>query len=173
MAGLLSNIFNKRWTISDIMNVDADRQQKASSCSVHYVKNDVELVTEGIVDKFKRFFTRNKSVMNVMYVIFEFQVSSDTGHSYKVQVRTQYDPDSILLYQNSVQIYCECADFKFKSAWQLGQHKALFRSDRTELELGPAITNAPKRKPGTTLCKHSYAAIMFLTNNYNWLMRNV
>lgn len=173
MSGLLSNLFNKRWTLSDLMNIDVSRQQKSSGCSVYLQDTYVEIVNEGILDKFKKFFTRNKSIMNVMYVIFKFYVVSETGHSYEILIRTQYDPHSSLFMKNLVQVYCGCADFKFKSAWELNQHSSLFRSDRTDLELGQSITNAPKKKYGITLCKHSYAAIMYLINNYNYLMRNV
>ena len=173
MAGILSNLFQKRWTLSDIMNVDASRQQKSSGCSTYLEEVYVELVPEGILDKFKKFFTRNKAVMNTMFVIFKFGCSSETGHSYPIYMRLRYDPDGVLYTRNTCQIYCGCADFKFKSAWTLNQHSSLFRSERTELELGPAITNAPKRKSNTTLCKHSYSAVMFLINNYQSLMRNV
>lgn len=173
MGGLLSNLFTKKWTLQDIMNVDYTRQQKSSGCSVVLDETFVELKTESIIDKFKRFFIRNKSVMNVLFIIFKFTVISETGHSYSVYIRTQYDPDARLYMQNSVQIYCGCADFKFKSAWVLGQHSALFRSDRTELELGPAITNSPKRKSSTTLCKHSYATVNYFISNYRSLMSYV
>lgn len=173
MAGLLANLFTKRWTLSDLMNIDSSRQQKSSGCSTILQETYIEIKSEGIIDKFKRFFTRNKSVMNVMFVIFKFNVTSETGHNYNVYIRTQYDPGSNLFMKNVAQIYCGCADFKFKSAWELSQHASLFRSDRIETELGPAITNAPKKKSSTTLCKHSYAAVIYLINNYNTLMRNV
>lgn len=173
MAGLLANIFNKRWTLSDLMNVDVSRQQKSSGCSVYLQETFVEIVSENIIDKFKKFFIRNKSMMNVMYVVFKFSVISETGHSYNVYIRTQYDPYSMLFMKNPAQVYCGCADFKFKSAWKLNQHSSLFRSDRTDLELGPAISNAPKKNYGVTLCKHSYAAVMYLINNYTHLMKYV
>lgn len=171
--GILSNIFNRDWTLSDLMNADYKRQQKSSGCQAVLEETYTELKKEGILDKFKKFFTRNKAIMNTMYVIFKFTVYSETGHSYTVIIRTQYDPKSILYMRNKAQIACSCPDFKFKSAWVLNQHQSLFRSDRTELELGPAITNAPKKKKGFTLCKHSFAAVMYLVNNYSYLMGNV
>ena len=173
MNSILSNIFNRKWTISDIMSADASRQQKSAGCSVMPLDTQIELVREGILDKFKRFFTRNKAVMNVMWVIFKFSVTSDTGHNHEIIIRTQFDPNGNLYTNNFVQIYCSCPDFKFKSAWQLGQHSALFRSDRTELKLGPAITNSPRRPSVTILCKHAFAAVNYLVNNYSYLMRNV
>lgn len=173
MPGILASLFAKRWTLSDLMNIDLTRQQKSSSCSVSLVKTYTEITTESIIDKFKRFFTRNKSVMNIMYVIFKFEVLSDTGHSYEVYIRTQYDPGSNLFMKNIAQVYCNCPDFKFKSAWKLGQHSSLFRSNRTDINLGPSITNAPKKQSSVTLCKHLYATIMYFINNYNTLMSYV
>ncbi len=170
MAGILANLFAKRWTLLDLMNIDVSRQQKSSGCSVYLQETYVEVVSESIIEKFKRFFTRNKSVMNVMFVIFKFSVISETGHSYEVFVRTQYDPRANLYMKNVAQVYCGCPDFKFKSAWKLNQHASLFRSDRIDIDLGPAITNAPKKSTSTVLCKHSYAAVMYLINNYNALM---
>lgn len=170
MAGLLSNIFNKKWTLSDLMNVDASRQQRSSGCSVYLEETYAELIPEGILDKFKRFFTRNKTIMNTLWIILKFNVTSDTGHSYNVFIRLQYDPESILYMKNLAQVYCGCPDFKFKSAWELNQHFALFRSEKSELSLGPAITNSPKRKSGTVLCKHSFAAVNYLVSNYSNIM---
>ena len=75
MAGLLANLLTKRWTLSDLMNIDSSRQQKSSGCSTILQETYIEIKSEGIIDKFKRFFTRNKSVMNVMFVIFKFNVN--------------------------------------------------------------------------------------------------
>lgn len=174
MAGILASLFSERqWTLADLMNVDYSRQRKSTGCQANLLETYVEVEPEGIVDKFKRFFTRNKSVMNIMFVIFKFEVISETGHSYTVFLRTQYDPEMRLVYKNIVQIYCECADFKFKSAWKLEQHSALFRSDSVDLKLGPAITNAPKRPSPTVLCKHAFAAVNLFINNYGSFMSYV
>lgn len=174
MTSILSSLFGGReWTLSDVTKIDQGRQQKSSGCSVYLEESHFDIQRERILDKFKRFFTRNKSVMNVLYVIFKFTVISETGHNYKLLLRTQYDPGGVLGMGNTVQIYCPCPDFKFKSAWTLEQHGALFRNSRIDLELGPATTNAPKKTPQTTLCKHAYSAVMYLAGNYTNLMRNV
>lgn len=173
MAGILAGLFNKKWTISDLMNIDQARQEKSSGCIVSLKDLYVEIKSESILDKFKKFFLRNKATLNVLYVIFSFDVTSERGSRYNILIKTQYDPEGRLYTSNTAKIYCDCADFKFKSAWALEQHASLLKTDRTELELGPAITNAPKAKRKTILCKHSYAALMYLINNYTYLMRNV
>lgn len=173
MTSILSSLFGSTWTLSDITKVDQGRQQKASGCQVYLQGTYMDLEKEKVLDKWKRFFVRSKTVMNTLYVIFKFRVISETGHSYDVFLRTQYDPHGVLGMSNIVQIYCSCPDFKFKSAWILSQHNALFRNSRIDLNLGPATSNAPKKKPQTTLCKHAFSAVMELARNYSGYMKNV
>ena len=174
MTSILSGLFGlSTWTLSDITKVDQGRQQKAGGCQVYLQNTYLDLEKEKILDKFKRFFIRNKATMNTLYVIFNFKVISETGHSYDILLRTQYDPNGVLGMNNTVQIYCPCPDFKFKSAWTLSQHKSLFRNSRIDLSLGPATTNAPKKQPQTTLCKHAYSVVMELAKNYSIYMKNV
>lgn len=172
MAGLLSGLFSTKWTLNNLMNVDYGRQQKSQGCQAYVIDAWPEIKKEGIIDKFKNLFLRNRSSMTVLYIIFKFQVISETGHTYDVFIRTQYDPKSVLYMNNTVQIYCSCPDFKFHSAFTLNQHNSLFLTDRTRLNLGAAVTNSPKKKPNTVLCKHAYAAVMNLANNYRHLMNS-
>lgn len=171
MTSILSGLIGKpAWTLSDITRVDQGRIQKSSGCQVYLQGTYMDIEREKILDKWKRFFLRSKAVMNTLYVIFKFNVVSETGHSYTIYIRTQYDPKGVLGMGNTVQIYCPCPDFKFKSAFTLSQHRALFRNSRIDLDLGPATSNAPKRKPQTTLCKHAYSAVMDLARNYTSYM---
>ena len=147
MVSILSSIFKKYWTIKDLMNIDQGRQTKSLSCKVSLVKTYHELKKETILEKFKKFFTRRKDVMNVYYIEF---------------------------LNNRVQIYCSCKDFMYRSAWVLDQHNSLFRSQKTDMALGTSIQDAPKEKTKTsTLCKHSYAALMYLANNYTSIMKSL
>lgn len=174
MTSILSGLLGKStWTIADVMRVDQGRQQKAYGCQAYLQGSYIDLEKEKILDKFKRFFIRSKSIMNTLYVVFKFGVTSDTGHTYTVYIRTQYDPNGVLGFNNPVQVYCSCPDFKFKSAFSLNQHRSLFRNSRLDLDLGPATSNAPKRPPKTVLCKHAYAAMTELTSRYTSYMGNV
>ena len=65
-----------------------------------------------------------------------------------------------------------CFDFKFRSAYWLYQKGALFVNNRIRIELGQAITDKPKREP-SLLCKHSYAALLWLVKNYANLMKTI
>lgn len=174
MASILSNLLSKSYTISDLMSIDAGRQERAGNCSVSLVETYHEIQKESILDKFKRLFFRDKSSMNVHYVIFKFKVNSDTGSEHTVIIRTHPDYAGTEGLSNQVQIYCTCRDFQFRSAWILNQRKSLFRSDSVDTRLGRAITEKPKSTTTKSLlCKHAFAAINYLSNNYSYIMKSL
>lgn len=166
-------LFDTKWTLQDIYSADQSRQMKASSCVASLEKVDREIVRKPIYDKWKSLFFRNKSTMNTLMVTFTINVSSDSGHAHKVIIKTQYDPSNLLYTRNEIQVYCDCADFKYSSAYILEHHGALYRSDLTDIKLGPSITTAPKRTRSTVLCKHAYAALGWFMSNYQYLMSHV
>lgn len=153
-------IFTRTWTISDIMSASGDRPQKAGACSVEFVGKQYELKPETLPDKLKSLLRRSQ--VHTYYIIFKFKVTSETGHTHNVLIRTLPKADM----GGPVQIYCDCNDFKYRCAYGLQQHGALYRSPKTDTKLGEAITTAPKRS-GSTLCKHALAAITELTSNFN------
>lgn len=173
LGGLLNSIFGKQYTIGELMNIDEGRQEKASKCSVKLVKTYHELKKESIIDKFRSFFTGD-TVINVYYVIFKFEVISETGSTYNVFIRINPDFDLVNWVNNEVKIYCSCADFKYRSAYLLNKNKSLFLNDKIKISLGSALTEAPKGKTKTTLlCKHSYAALLWLVTNYSNIMKTI
>lgn len=147
---------------------------RSQGCQVTLTKVYHELRQEGIIEKFKKFFTRRKDLMNVYYVIFEFNVTSDTGHSYKVFIRTLADFGGSEYMKNKIQIYCGCQDFKFRSAWLLNKHEALFKTTKTSALLGQSITDSPSNNTRMSgLCKHSMAAVNYFISHYQQLMRSI
>lgn len=156
------------------MKIDAIRQLKAASSSVSLVKVYHEIKKESVLDKFKKFFKRGSSLVNSYYIILKLQVVSDTGGVHTVFIRTNPNFNLTDFDKNKVQIYCSCKDFMYRSAYLLEKRGSLFRSKTTDLALGSAITEAPKAKSGTTLlCKHSYAALVWLMSNYVGIMKSL
>ena len=72
MASILSNLLTKSYSISELMSIDSGRQERAGACSVRLEETYHEIQKESILDKFKRMFFRDKSMMNIHYVIFKF-----------------------------------------------------------------------------------------------------
>ena len=70
-------------------------------------------------------------------------------------------------------IYCSCADFKYRSAYTLDSRGSLFKTTKISAALGSAVNEAPKKLGTTLLCKHSYAALVWLMNNYRSVMKSI
>lgn len=172
MASILSSIFGRPYTIGELMSIDATRQQKAASCNVILDGTFHELKQEGLIDKFKSKFL-NIPTINTYYLILQFKVISDTGNSHKVFIRL--DPDFTLKNwsSNRVKIYCDCKDFKFRSAYTLEKRGSLFRTSKINMQLGSSLTDAPKKHKTSLLCKHAFAALSWLMNNYSSIMQTV
>lgn len=163
----------KQYTIGDIMNIDAGRQTKAAQCQVNLIKTFHELKPETLIDRFRSTFL-GKSIIKSYYVIFKFSITSDTGNAHTVFIKVNPDFDLQDWDKNKVKVYCDCADFKYRSAYELNKHSSLFLTDKIKLALGSAITDAPKGKIGTTLlCKHTFAALSWLVKNYTNIMKTI
>ena len=75
---------------------------------------------------------------------------------------------------NQVQIYCDCPDFKYRSAYLLNQRGSLFLTDRIKINLGASLTDTPKKGSKTSLlCKHAFASLQWLVMNYSNLMKTI
>lgn len=171
MASILSGVFNSEYTIGELMNIDSARQGRAGSCSVKLDNVYHGLKDETILDKFRSLFT-GKSSVPIYYLTFKFLVTSDKGNEYTVFIRTNPDFSLKNWSNNKVKIYCECADFKYRSAYTLNKHDSLFKTSKIMSSLGQALADAPKRNT-TLLCKHSFAALSWLMNNWSNVMRTV
>lgn len=166
---LLQNIFGKRYTVGELMNIDQGRQGRAGNCSVSLVNTYFSLKEEGIAAKFAQLFGGN--TLKVCYITLKLKVKSDTGNSHFVFI--QLEPDFSLndWSNNQVRVYCDCADFKYRSAYLLDKRDSLFANDWIKLTLGQALTDKPDGKKGTTLlCKHVYAVLQWLMTNYDNVM---
>lgn len=155
------------------MNIDKARQLRAAGCVPNLVKTFHTIKQEGVLDKFKSFVT-GKTSIKVYYITFKFEVTSDTGNTHTVFI--QVDPDFSLKNwsANRVKIYCDCADFKYRSAYILDKRSSLFTTTKIKTALGQAMTEVPTGKKGTTLlCKHSFAALSWLMGNYANVMKTI
>lgn len=172
IGNLLHNIFGSRYSIGELMSVDQGRQERAGGCNVSLENTFFSIKEESLAQKFRALFSTNN--IKVFYITLKLRVDSDTGHPHTVFIQLDPDFSTINWTSNKVRVYCDCADFKFRSAYLLNKRDSLFNSDFTKVSLGQALTDAPKGKRGTTLlCKHSFAAITWLVNNYQNLMHTL
>jgi hypothetical protein len=170
IGSVLGGLFTKQYTIGELMNIDSKRQGRASACQVKLDQVFHELQQENILDKFKALFS--KTSVPIYYLTFKFEVTSAIGHNHIVYIRTNPDFSLKNWSNNKVKVYCDCADFKFRSAYTLDKHNSLFKTSKIQSTLGQAISDAPKK--GTSLlCKHSFAALSWLMNNWSSVMRTI
>ena len=166
-------LFTRKLTIGELQMVDANRAEKANVCKVKLVKIYHELKPETLMSKIRSFFGGRSDVM-AYYVIFKLAVTSDTGTTHTVFIKTNPDFDLENWSSNKVEIYCDCPDFKYRSAYNLNQHDSLFLNDKLRIALGSSLTDAPKTATKTTkLCKHAVAALNWVVSNYTSLMRTI
>lgn len=173
LGSVLGSLFGRQYTIGELMNIDSGRIGRAGSCAASLQKVYHLVKPEGVLAKFKSFFSNSPSI-KVYHIVLKFKVNSEKGHDHVVFIEL-YPDFSLSNWQNNrVKIYCDCSDFKYRSAYILSHRNSLFLTQRSSIELGPAVNNAPKKgAKTTTLCKHSYAALTWLMNNYSTLMKTV
>lgn len=172
-GSIVGSLLGSQYTMGELMNIDAGRQERAAGCSVSFLGTFHEIRRESLLEKFRSIFL-GKPIITTYYVIFKFKVTSGSGKNYTVIIRTNPDFDLMNWTNNKVQIYCDCPDFKYRSAYILNQRKSLFLNDKVKIGLGEAITEAPKAKTRTSLlCKHSFAALQWLISNYSSIMRTI
>ncbi len=172
-GSILGSLIGSQYTIGELMSIDSGRQERAASCSVSLVNTYHELKKESVIDKFRAALL-GKTLINTYYVIFKFKVTSGSGKNYNVIIKTNPDFDLTNGYNNKVQIYCNCPDFKYRSAYILNRRNSLFTNDKIKTWLGNALSDAPKSSSKTSLlCKHSFAALQWLINNYSSIMRTI
>lgn len=160
-------------TIGELMNVDPGRQFRAQMCSVSLQKIYHEVRNETLLEKIKAFFLGNSSI-KAYYIIMKLSVLSDSGSKHTVLLRVSPDFNTSRLMSNTVKIYCDCSDFKYRSAYILNNKGGLFLNDRIKINLGAALTDKPKTKTQTTyLCKHAYAALQWMVSNYSNLIKTI
>lgn len=172
-TGVLGRLLGKQLSIQELMNIDQGRKDRASDCTVRLVKVYHVLKDESILDKFRSIFL-GKTTLKIYYLVFKFEVTSKTGNTYNVIIQTSPDYDINNWKNSKCKVYCECKDFQYRSAYLLSKNNTLFLSDRVKIKLGQALTEAPKSTTSTTLlCKHSMAALQYLVNNYQNIIKTI
>jgi hypothetical protein len=161
-------------TLNDLVNIDPGRQERAQYLNVELVKIYHQVKKESLWDKIKSAFSRNKATINMLYSILKFNVASNSGKNYIVLIELQPNVDFGAFMNNKVRVYCSCPSFKFQSAYYLNRRDNLYRSKAIDLELGPALTEAPKRVNAVSpICKHVFACINWINNNLGYLMQEL
>lgn len=156
-------------TLEELTVVDEARAAKASACKVVLAKTHHTVATPVTTDTNKK----RKSTIKKYFITLVFQVTSDSKTRHKVYI--QLNPDFSLKNwkKNTVKVACDCSDFIYRAVYILNQNGALFVNDRLLGKYSTALKTAPKKEPECLVCKHVYAAILYLINNYKAIMNQI
>lgn len=154
----------KTLRIKDLFNVDMGRIERSKNLKVRYVKTYQILKKNTLINKILKFL--GLKYMLTFYKVFKYIVQSDSGSQYTVFIKCSPGFDKKIL-NNKVQVYCNCADFMYRSAYILNRTDNLYRNKYIDKALGIALTTKPTTVPGgtTVVCKHVYAVLQDFKNN--------
>ena len=125
---LLKDLFGSRYTIGELMRIDQGRQDKARGCKVSLMDTFFTIKEESLSGKVKKLFTGKDSV-KVFYITLKLAVTGDTGNPHIVFIQLEPDFSMKNWENNKVRIYCDCADFKYRSAYLLDKRDSIFAND--------------------------------------------
>jgi hypothetical protein len=165
--GLLDNLFKSKYSIRDILNIDQNRINRSSELTVKLIAVYSRVQQETVWDNIKKFFNRNKSTMNVYYKILKYKVKSNSGSEYTVVIELQPSFDYNIFLTNPIKVYCNCYDFRYRSAYNLNKHNSLFLNNKVKTDLSKALLEPPRKVTTSPCCKHVYACLQDLYNNYD------
>lgn len=152
--------FNRTLTIGDLIDIDSQRIDKSRKLKVRLDTRFNVIKQETWLDKLFRLFKRGPKY--IYYRIYKFEVKSDSGNTYTVLIKVSPGFDERKFMKNKVQVFCSCADFMYRAAYNLNKSDNLVLIKSTRESLGKALSEAPTRVQTTPVCKHVYAAIEYL-----------
>lgn len=156
-------LFNKTLRIKDLLDIDRGRVDRSQVLKVQLINIYNIVKEENWLGKILRFFKIKRPL--IFYKVFKYKVSSANGGTYTVLIKVSPGFDKRKFYDNKVQVFCQCADFKYRVAYELNKHDNVYLNKATINELGIALTTKPTRVQTSPLCKHLYAAILEFGKN--------
>lgn len=157
-------LFNRQLTIRDLLEIDQGRVQRSQGMKVELVEQYNLLQEKSWFGKLLSLF-RSKSYQE-FYKVFKYHVKSPSGSTYTVFLKVSPSFSSNKFMTNKVQVFCTCADFKYRAAYDLNKYDNLFLIPATKAHLGEEpLKIAPTKVSTTPVCKHIYAVISYFRTN--------
>lgn len=155
--------WDKTLTIGDLLDIDQSRIDRTKDLKVTYIGTENIIKKLSWLDKVFRLFKRGPKY--IYYRIIRYKVESNSGNTYTVLIKVSPGFDERRFLSNKVQVFCTCADFKYRAAYNLNKSDNLVKVKATEDHLGIALTQKPTRVMTTPCCKHIYACLNHLRMN--------
>lgn len=164
--------FNKQLTVKDLLKIDEGRIDRSKQLyKVKFIDDYDILDVEEVKSKIHNSSIKSKKKpQSILHKIFKYQVDSNSGNKYKVfiEVPPSFSFNRSKFLQNKVRVFCNCADFKYRAAYNLSKKDNVCIFEDAEKHLGVALTEPPTKIIPTNICKHLYSALKeFRSKIYN------
>jgi hypothetical protein len=161
--------FTRTLTLEDLRDIDKGRIERSKDLVIDKVE-EVLVANKpsflGIVIK-KLIEAITKKPFMVLSKVLKYTIINPKNKNvHRVIIKVPVHIDEKKLLKQKVEIYCDCADFMYRCAYELGKHHNLFLNNRTRTALGVAINTKPTKVKTSPACKHVYHAISDLVKNY-------
>jgi len=160
-------LFTKTLTIKDLLNLDDGRIDRSKNLTVKYVGTENVLIPMRFIDKVLKIITGKVKLLYTKLVRYE--VKSDSGSVYTVFIKVSPGFTIDQFYKQRVEVFCSCADFMYRAAYNLNNTNNLVKIKATTEHLGQALKIKPTKVSTTPICKHVYAVIQQFKKDYNKL----
>jgi hypothetical protein len=149
--------WNKTLTIADLLDIDKGRIDRSKDLKVEYIRTDNILKKMSLLDRIFKIFKRGPKL--IYYKIVRYKVKSNSGNTYTVLIKVSPGFDTKQFMKNKIEVFCTCADFQYRAAYNLNKTDNLLKIKATIEHLGIAITQPPTRVSTTPVCKHIFAVL--------------
>jgi hypothetical protein len=159
----MNDIFNKQLTMKDIVDIYESRAGKSKNLKVKLIQTFNVVKSEILSTETDNSLKKNVGL--IFYKIFKYKVASDSGKRYTVFIKTSPSFSLKSLLSSGVQVFCQCPDFMYRSAYELSKNGNLFLNKATALHLSNALKVVPTKITTTNICKHVYATLIYFKDN--------
>jgi hypothetical protein len=102
-----------------------------------------------------------------IHQVYKYLVVSNSGAEYIVLIETEHRFNIESFKDSKVRVFCGCSDFMYRAAFNLNKFDNLYINNSTKEYLGDALITKPTKVVTTPICKHTYACLFDLRDNFN------
>lgn len=156
-------LFRRKLRVRDLLNISRDRITRSKLTEPEFMeKYVVRNEPQDLISRFIRLF-RPVRVSQVYKLVSE----SNSGAKYINLIETNHKFNKNTFERSHVKVFCSCPDFMYRSSYALNEYDNLFLNKATESHLKVALTIKPTKVTTTPICKHLYASLFNIRDNFN------
>jgi len=153
--------FRRKLRVKDLLDIDEGRKDRSKPLEAKFIT--IYTIVESGTLKGKIFKLFKRALLSR---VIRYEVKSNSGNKYTVLIKIFPNFSINKFLSSKVQVFCSCADFMYRAAYNLNQTNNIFLNKNIEKHLGIALTEKPTRVDTTPICKHIYAVLNDFQRNY-------